>query len=570
MEVLRQLKPLHLYIAADGPRTDKPGEAALCAQTREIALHGIDWPCEVKTLFRDQNEGCGTGVSNAISWFFNQVEAGIILEDDCIPHPSFFEFCTVLLDRYRDNEKIMHIGGNNFQFGQTRGDGDYYYSFFSHNWGWASWKRAWKHFEYDVDNQKNKIRKIYKAAYKNNKPLIKFLDNRFIEVKPPQNHIWDIQWHFAIIKNKGISIIPNKNLVQNIGFGNDGTHTLNEVEWNNLNMAQSLDSFRKPTKIEIDEIADEYSMEKVFGININEVEKSSIKKVKERMFIIFIYGIIYLKKTTKKLIPNFIWNQYVKIRVSINKRNQKKIQDNEDFRINQQERFTPTETFFLQKKLKIIDNASYQFIKREIFDLEIYTFLSKKNSPYIIDCGANIGLSIIYFKKIFPDAEIIGFEPDGKVFDALEFNVKSFSLTDVTLIKKACWDEETILKFYSEGADGGRTAMDSDKDGIIEVETVRLRDFLNKKVDFLKIDIEGAEINVLKDSSDLLHYVDNLFVEYHSFVGMEQELPELLQIIKNAGFRTHITAPGLTSPHPFINLTVSSKMDNQLNIYCFR
>jgi hypothetical protein len=112
--------------------------------------------------------------------------------------------------------------------------------------------------------------------------------------------------------------------------------------------------------------------------------------------------------------------------------------------------------------------------------------------------------------------------------------------------------------------------MDSDKDGIIEVETVRLRDFLNKKVDFLKIDIEGAEINVLKDSSDLLHNVENLFVEYHSFVGMEQELPELLQIIKNAGFRTHITAPGITSLHPFINLTVSSKMDNQLNIYCFR
>ncbi len=305
-ECIRQMRPKHLYIAADGPRAEKPGEELICQQTRELVLRMIDWPCEVKTLFRDENWGCGKGVSDAISWFFNQVEEGIVLEDDCIPHPSFFEFCSVLLDRYRDNEKIMHIGGNNFQFGQTRGDGDYYYSFFSHNWGWASWKRAWEHFEYDVDNEKNKIRKIYKAAYKNNKPLINFFDNRFIEVKSPQNHIWDIQWHFAIIKNKGISIVPNKNLVENIGFGTDGTHTLREEDWNTLNVAQELQSFRKPSMLLIDNEADEFTMKNNFRVddlyqkfNENKKAKAIIRRRNSERFLI---------NSVKLIIPKFIWN----------------------------------------------------------------------------------------------------------------------------------------------------------------------------------------------------------------------------------------------------------------------
>ncbi len=305
-EAIRKMQPKYFFIAADGPRMDKPGEAELCRQTREMVMSKIDWPCEVKTLFRDENWGCGKGVSDAISWFFNQVEEGIVLEDDCIPHPSFFEFCSVLLDRYRDNDKIMHIGGNNFQFGQKRGDGDYYYSFFSHNWGWASWKRAWKYFEYDIDNQKNTIQKIYNPQFKKNKSFLHFLDNRFNEVKMPQNHIWDIQWHFSIIKNKGISITPNINLVQNIGFGEDGTHTLREEEWNTLNVAEELQSFRKPSAIFINKEADEFTMKNNFRVddlyqkfNENKKAKAIIRRRNSERFLI---------NSVKLIIPKFIWN----------------------------------------------------------------------------------------------------------------------------------------------------------------------------------------------------------------------------------------------------------------------
>jgi FkbM family methyltransferase len=171
---------------------------------------------------------------------------------------------------------------------------------------------------------------------------------------------------------------------------------------------------------------------------------------------------------------------------------------------------------------------------------------------------------------LYPNSKIIGFEPDDKVFKALEQNIKSFNLSDVELIKKACWNEETTLKFYSEGADGGRVAKDFDKEQIIEVQTIGLRKFLDKKVDFLKIDIEGAEVEVLHDISDLLVNVEKIFVEYHSFVEKEQMLPEIFATLKGAGFRLHVSSPGLISLSPFLKLNTYADMDNQLNIYGFR
>ena len=239
----------------------------------------------------------------------------------------------------------------------------------------------------------------------------------------------------------------------------------------------------------------------------------------------------------------------------------------EEERLKNLPRFVETETEFLNHKIKIVDNASYYSIKNELFGKEVYRFKSDNKQPYIIDCGANIGLSVIYFKQLFPNAEIVAFEPDRKVFEILKYNVHAFELSNVTLVNMACWNEETNLKFYSEGADAGRTAMAGDTDHIIEVRAIRLREFLNRPVDFLKIDIEGAEGKVLTDCADLLTNVERIFVEYHSFINAEQELPEILSILKEAGFRLHVSAPAVFSQKPFVELYTYAKMDNQLNIY---
>ena len=144
--VLRRQKPKYLYVAADGPRKNKEGEAEKCRRTRDI-INQVDWDCELKTLFREENRGCKMAVSSAISWFFEQVEQGIILEDDCLPHPSFFPFCEELLIRYKDDDRIGHIGGNCFLPGLIEDGLSYDFCSISHIWGWASWRRVWKNYD---------------------------------------------------------------------------------------------------------------------------------------------------------------------------------------------------------------------------------------------------------------------------------------------------------------------------------------------------------------------------------------------------------------------------------------
>ncbi len=236
-------------------------------------------------------------------------------------------------------------------------------------------------------------------------------------------------------------------------------------------------------------------------------------------------------------------------------------------RVKDLPRYTSDSTSFLNKKIYFIDNASYLFILDEIFNKEIYKFKAKNETPYIIDAGANIGLSVIYFKQLYPNAEIVAFEPDEKVFDVLEKNINSFELNNIKLIKKGLWNEETILRFHSEGADAGRLAIETDVKEVVEIQTTRLREFLNKPVDMLKIDIEGAEIKVLEDCQDLLHNVEHLFVEYHSFINQKQELGKLIKILEGAAFRLNVSSPGLVSVQPFMKIQDYLGMDMQLNIY---
>ncbi len=225
-EAIRQAQPAQLFVAADGPRKDRQEEQELCKQTREI-INAIDWKCELKTLYRSENLGCKIAVSSAINWFFDNVEEGIILEDDCLPNQSFFHFCDTLLNHYRDDERIMHIGGSNFQDGQIRGDGSYYFSMYNHIWGWATWKRAWKYYDIEMLSynnfvESNKIDSLFNISREKKywKEIIK-------KVKENQINTWDYQWTYSIWTNGGLSILPNQNLIKNIGFDSQGTHTNN-------------------------------------------------------------------------------------------------------------------------------------------------------------------------------------------------------------------------------------------------------------------------------------------------------------------------------------------------------
>jgi FkbM family methyltransferase len=231
------------------------------------------------------------------------------------------------------------------------------------------------------------------------------------------------------------------------------------------------------------------------------------------------------------------------------------------------QRYVEGTEMLLGKPFKYTDLLSFNFIKNEMFNLEIYKFETQNQQPFIIDCGANIGLSIVYFKKIYPNAQILAFEPDLKVFNVLKENIDTLQLNDIQLINKALWSTEGTMNFYSEGADGGRIESFSQNE-VQTIDTTVLSNFINQQIDFLKIDIEGAEYEVINECKNKLKYVENLFIEYHSFDDKPQELNKILEILSENKFRYYIsTSVGVKSPHPFVKRNTYLGMDNQLNIF---
>lgn len=265
LEAIRAARPKRLYIAADGPRdiTDK----VKCNQVRQI-VKAIDWKCEVKRLYRETNLGCRYGPSTAISWFFEQEPEGIILEDDCIPSQSFFPYCTELLERFRDDDRVMGITGDNFQKDIGTYPYSYYFSNYFHGWGWASWARAWKlndnamaaYPEWVKYNCFDSISKLpgFAEYWKREFDLIH--GKRKLQA-------WDYVWMFSCWTKHGLCVTPRVNMVSNIGFGPDGTHCHDPgSRMANLRRSEIEFPLRHPDEIMVNRKADDFVSNEVFNV----------------------------------------------------------------------------------------------------------------------------------------------------------------------------------------------------------------------------------------------------------------------------------------------------------------
>lgn len=220
LDAVGAARPARLFVAADGPRPGRPEDEARCAATRAVFSH-VEWPCELQTLYRDTNLGLQAAVISAITWFFTHVEAGLIFEDDCLPAPDLFPFAGELLDRFAGDPQIMHISGLNMQPDETFSPHSYFFARVGHIWGWATWRRAWQRYDVRMSDWPA-IRSRFGLGAP---PLGRALGRKFASAYSGRKKTWSRVWYYTVARHDGLAIVPSVNLVRNIGFGPDATHT---------------------------------------------------------------------------------------------------------------------------------------------------------------------------------------------------------------------------------------------------------------------------------------------------------------------------------------------------------
>lgn len=280
---IAKARPKHLLVIADGPRPDHPEDIHSCAAARRV-IEDVNWDCEIKTNYSDVNLGCGVRPATGLDWVFQHYEEAIILEDDCLPNPSFFRYCAILLEKYKNEPRVMAISGNNFQRGVKRGEASYYFSRYPHCWGWATWRRAWRHYDFKMSDWSALKHSFWLKNYVKDRKEATYWEATFDSVYQKNRFdVWDYQWLFACWKSNGLTIIPNLNLVSNIGFSATATHTKDDIYQVANLPAQSM-SFPliEPNKIERNKEADSFTFHKYFS---RETYRASIiRRITSKIF----------------------------------------------------------------------------------------------------------------------------------------------------------------------------------------------------------------------------------------------------------------------------------------------
>ena len=293
-EAIKQAKPNRLYVAADGPRENKDGEKEIVDKVRSIATL-VDWPCEVKTLFRTKNLGCQNAIGTAITWFFEQEEKGIILEDDCLPNTDFFYFCHDLLLRFNNDKRVSAIHGNDFQNGYKNNNESYFFSKYFHCWGWATWRRTWKYYDGNINFWNDWKKSVEWKNFFNSKNEKKYWENIFDRVYFKKVNSWVYPFQACLWKYGQLIIAPNKNLVSNIGYGVNATSTFRDDGGDNLPKYE-LGVINHPESIKLNIEFDNYEWINTFGGKNFSFPRRELIFVKKILFNTYLKIIKFLKK----------------------------------------------------------------------------------------------------------------------------------------------------------------------------------------------------------------------------------------------------------------------------------
>ena len=530
-----------VFIFCDGPhKLASKLEVDQVTEVRRIA-RSISTEKGVTIVEQEHNIGLASSIIDGVSSVVNKFGQVIVLEDDLILSQSFLSFMNSALETYKDEESVFHISGYWYPTPNYEKLKNTFFLRTGTCWGWATWSRAWKNFSDDSASLKERLlRKDPKLKKFNINLSYNFLEQLNLNISGARK-TWAIKWYASIFLNNGLSLHPSHSYVNNIGHDLSGENCgkTNAFYWEKLNTEKLV----SPEPLEESKVA--FSDLSIYFNRIMNNKKSFR---------------FQLKTAIKTIIPRKVKRV---LRIIFNKEVKPKF-----FELLDMPRHSSGEVIYQGKNIIFPDPLSFYHMYHEIFEHEIYKFNSIPQGSLIIDCGSNIGLSILYFKTRHPTCRIIGFEADPYIFSLCQKNLESFNLQDVDLINKALWHEETTLDFNSDGSDGGRIASAPSKRKNLVVTTL-LSKYINQEVFFLKIDIEGAELEVLREAEERLKFVENMFIEYHSFRGQKQVLQELLQIVTSAGFKYYISPASGVHNSPFSQVE-NSEMDLQLNIFCTR
>ncbi len=596
-------KPPRLYISSDGARKDKKGEQEEVEKIRTWLLANVNWDCEVKTRFNTENMASAKSSSSAITWFFENEEDGIILEDDTVPHQSFFKFCEELLDKYKDDERVWIISGYN-PAKEIFNQENYLFYTLLLTWGWATWRNRWD--KWRTSSLNDYTPEMLQSISCESKIINYYQDILLRLQNKSLKYSWDYHLVFEALQQNALCIVPSKNLISNIGV--DGVHYQNADNDPRLNMKTydifengelkhpevkvadeeiSLQLFKKllpHLNIMSQEELLEY-LQKELALEKEQIKQLTLKQNSKQDFPYFPFPTYYRYKILRKVTWGKTRKKYKEkykklkelkrcifsknIKNSEIKSTPKKRSENELVfeQYRSKKRFISEKITFRGHEFIVPDAPSFAYQVKEIFLDNAYKFNSTNEKPIIYDCGSNIGTSLLYFKSLFPHAIIKAFEADKKIYDILVHNTKY--LTDITYFHRAVWINEENLSFSSEGADGG--SLVNNVGTSIEVQGIRLKELLKneKNIDFLKLDIEGAETVVLEDCQDSLSHINNIFIEYHSMIEQPQTLNTILSILTNAGFKYYLDA-AMKQNQVFVSRKPWANMDLQVNIYAYK
>lgn len=522
-------KGSELFIYCDGLKSHtNRTEFDLVQETRRVAEKD-QWCGKVNLIFRDKNLGLAENITSGVTEVVSKYGKVIVLEDDVETSTHFLSFMNRALELYSDEESVMHISGYWFPVKPRYNYflRDYFFYQSSTCWGWATWSRAWKFYTNDSRKLKSQLYHAglwSKFTFNHESNFGEQLDKNI----SGEISTWAVKWQGVLYLRDGLALHPKKSYTRNIGNDSSGVHSgTNAIfDWKNLNDKALIGKVPVKKSWLASKAYRSFYRQYFIKRSLLDSLKVSAKAILRRLIK---PGDQWLEGVKK--LPRYIHHQV-------------DLPEMQSFRI--------------------VDSSSFYFMYKEIFQEGIYQFIAKDKNPTIIDCGANVGVSVLYFKSLYPEAKVIAFEPDPEVYEVLMHNTSRFQ--NVKLINKGVYDKNGYVAFNKEGTDAGK--VDEDADDQIEVTT--LSSYIDEPIAFLKMDIEGAEYIVLKEIETHLYNVENMFIEYHSFLGQEQFLAEILDIIKKAGFRVYISTPGLTNRKPFIRRSHYLGMDMQLNISCLR